>query len=318
MTDPMSAPRGPSLGVHSLDSFGFTVPDLSEAKRFFTCFGLDAAERDGQLLLRTKGGPHSWGVLSQGDRKQLQFLAFGIFEEDEAKFRARLESLGIALESPPPNALDAGGIWIRSPDGVPVQIRTAEKKSPTAREVHDSGPEGTGKTGACLRSQAPAIAPVRLSHVAIFTPDVARMRDFCVEVLGLGLSDRSADVIAFLHARHGSDHHVLALIKSEAPGFHHSSWTVRSFEEVGLGAAQMAAQGYSQGWGVGRHVLGSNYFYYARDPWGSYAEYSADMDFIPATETWTATDQAPEDSMFLWGPNPPEDFVANYEAEAAR
>ena len=37
------------------------------------------------------------------------------------------------------------------------------------------------------------------------------------------------------------------------------------------------------------------------------------MDFIPATENWTSTDQAPEDSMFLWGPNPPEDFVANYE-----
>jgi len=302
------------LGVHSIDSFGFTVPDLAEARRFFTCFGLDVAERDGALDLRTNGGVHRWGVISQGERKQLRFLSFGIFAEDEARFRAHLEALGVATEQAPADVPDADGIWIRSPDGVPIQIRAAEKNSPAAREVHEAGGDGSGRTGACLRSEAPAIAPLRLSHVALFTTDVTRMRDFCVEVLGLGLSDRSADVIAFLHARHGSDHHILALIKSDAPGFHHSSWTVRSFEEVGLGAAQMAAQGYDRGWGVGRHVLGSNYFYYSRDPWGSYAEYSADMDFIPATENWTSSDQAPEDSMFLWGPNPPEDFVANYEA----
>jgi catechol 2,3-dioxygenase-like lactoylglutathione lyase family enzyme len=308
------APPTPFLGVHSIDSFGFTVPDLREARRFFTCFGLDVTERDGALDLRTKGGAHRWGVLSQGERKQLHFLSFGIFAEDEARFRAHLEALGVAAQSAPADAPDAGGIWITSPDGVPIQIRIAEKNSPTAREMHDAGDNGSGRTGACLRSEAPEIAPLRLSHVAVFTTDVTRMRDFCVEVLGLGLSDRSADVIAFLHARHGSDHHILALIKSDAPGFHHSSWTVRSFEEVGLGAAQMAAQGYDRGWGVGRHVLGSNYFYYSRDPWGSYAEYSADMDFIPATENWASSDQAPEDSMFLWGPNPPEDFVANYEA----
>ena len=34
--------------------------------------------------------------------------------------------------------------------------------------------------------------------------------------------------------------------------------------------------------GVGRHVLGSNYFYYVQDPWGSFAEYSYDIDFVPA------------------------------------
>ena len=64
---------------------------------------------------------------------------------------------------------------------------------------------------------------------------------------------------------------------------------------------------------IGRHVLGSNYFHYIRDPWGSYAEYSCDIDYIPVTQDWQAADQPAEDSFYLWGPNPPEDFAKNFE-----
>jgi len=77
----------------------------------------------------------------------------------------------------------------------------------------------------------------------------------------------------------------------------------------------MRAAGFTEGWGVGRHVLGSNYFYYVRDPWGSHAEYSADIDFVPADLDWPATDHHPEDSLYVWGPAMPETFVTNYEAQ---
>ena len=71
--------------------------------------------------------------------------------------------------------------------------------------------------------------------------------------------------------------------------------------------------GYSEGWGLGRHVLGSNYFHYVRDPWGSYAEYSCDIDYIPVTQDWKDGDHPPEDSFLMWGSNPPEDFAHNFE-----
>jgi len=70
----------------------------------------------------------------------------------------------------------------------------------------------------------------------------------------------------------------------------------------------------AKGWGLGRHVLGSNYFHYVQDPWGSFSEYSADIDYIPATCDWPAADHPPDDSFYAWGPNVPEDFVHNYEA----
>jgi catechol 2,3-dioxygenase-like lactoylglutathione lyase family enzyme len=150
-----------------------------------------------------------------------------------------------------------------------------------------------------------------------FTPDVPRMTAFCEQVLGMRLSDRSGDLIAFLHGVHGSDHHLCAFVKSEGPGFHHSSWDVASIDEVGWGAETMRAAGYDKGWGVGRHVLGSNYFYYARDPWGSFAEFSFDIDHVPATVDWRSGDHPPEDSFYIWGPPAPDYFTQNVETASA-
>ena len=103
-----------------------------------------------------------------------------------------------------------------------------------------------------------------------------------------------------MHGIHGSDHHMIALAKSGGPGLHHLSWDVASINEVGLGAMQMADKGYSAGWGLGRHVLGSNYFHYVRDPWGSWCEYSSDIDYIPADHDWKSGERPPVD-CFIFG-----------------
>lgn len=116
-----------------------------------------------------------------------------------------------------------------------------------------------------------------------------------------------------MHGIHGSDHHLIALAKSNGPGLHHLSWDVESIHQIGLGAMQMADKGFSGGWGLGRHVLGSNYFHYVRDPWGSYSEYSSDIDYIPVNYDWMAGDHSADDAFYVWGPVPPADFAFNYE-----
>jgi hypothetical protein len=63
-------------------------------------------------------------------------------------------------------------------------------------------------------------------------------------------------------------------------------------------------------------VLGSNYFNYVRDPWGSFCEYSCDIDFVPADLDWPAADHLMEDSLYVWGPSVPQDFVTNHEQPA--
>lgn len=73
----------------------------------------------------------------------------------------------------------------------------------------------------------------RLSHMLIFTPSINRSIAFYRDALGLRLSDRSGDLVAFMHARHGSDHHLIAFAASSAKGWHHSAWDVAGVDEVG-------------------------------------------------------------------------------------
>ena len=154
------------------------------------------------------------------------------------------------------------------------------------------------------RSKAHRVAPRRLAHVLLFVTDISRAIKFYRDVLGLRLSDRSGDLVAFMHGVHGSDHHMIAFVKSDGPGLHHLSWDVGSINDIGVGASHMAEKGFAYGWGLGRHVLGSNYFHYVRDPWGSYAEYSCDIDYIPVTQDWKDGDHPPEELLLHVGSEP--------------
>jgi catechol 2,3-dioxygenase len=64
-------------------------------------------------------------------------------------------------------------------------------------------------------------------------------------------------------------------------------------------------------------VLGSNYFRYVQDPWGSFAEYSYDIDFIAPGSDRPAADHPAEDALYVWGPELPQDFVRNHEILAS-
>ena len=305
--------RPGELGVHSLDHFQLAVPDLKVAHHFYSNFGLDVPEEGNGLGMYVPGAPHRWGSISEGPRKKFGHISFGLFEEDLPLFRKRLQEMRIA-ELDPPKGSETNGVWLRDHDANLIELRVAEKCSPSEKSMTWIASSPAGVRGQPGRSAAPKIAPRRFAHLLMFTTDVAKAIEFYSRVLGMRLSDRSGDVIAFMHGIHGSDHHMMAFAKSDAPGHHHFSWDVGSVQDIGLGAKQMLESGYAKGWGLGRHVLGSNYFHYVRDPWGSYCEYSADIDFVPADCDWDAGDHPPEDSIYIWGPEMPAEFIQNFEA----
>ena len=305
--------RAGVTAVHSVERVVFTVPEIEAAEKFYTAFGLRVKRDKQRIDLYAHGHLHCWmSVIANGQAKALQYISFGIFAEDEAVFSDRIEQFGVGCEAH--SLAPAGGLWLRSPDGVAMQLVVADKVSPDNKTPRNlPRPSARGDASAAMRSQTSQVLPRWLSHVLVFSPDVSGMVRFCEDVLGLRLSDRSGDLVAFMHTPHGSDHHLFAFVKSDAAGLHHTSWDVGSLDDVGEGSEQLRAAGYTEGWGVGRHVLGSNYFYYARDPWGSFAEYSYDIDFVPAISEWVAGDYPPEDSFYLWGPAVPEWFVINTE-----
>ncbi len=304
-----------ALGVHSLDRFVLAVPDVAAAENFYLNFGLDVARDGNALAIKTFGHEHRWGAVVEGGRKRLHHLSFGCYAQDLPRLKARIEGNCVTLVDPPPG-FASNGFWLRDGDNNLIEVKVAPKVSPERKMSGPWSSAPAGVAGARIRAAAPPVRPRRLSHVLVFTSDIDRSIGFYERNLGLRLSDRAGDLVAFMHGIHGSDHHLLAFAKSGAPGFHHCSWDVASIDDIGLGAMRMADKGFAKGWGLGRHVLGSNYFHYVRDPWGSYSEYSCDIDYIPAEQRWPTANHKPEDSFYLWGPDVPPEFAVNHEAGA--
>lgn len=298
------------LGVHSLDHFVLTVPDLSVAKDFYENFGLDVRDENGGLGLYTFGHPHCWARIVQGEKKRLSKLCFACFDDDYPRFKDNLTALGVSFEEVD-NALE-----FNDPAGMAVSIFAGERSAADALGPMNAEGGAINSRAAALRSEAKRVQPNRLSHLAMFTHDINTVIAFYEKALGLRIADRSLDIVCFMYGVHGSDHHMLALLNSTGPGLHHCSWEVSSVNDIGLAATHMAQVGSDYQWGVGRHVLGSNYFSYVRDPWGSYAEYSAGMDYVPADADYPSSDYGPEDSFYLWGPDVPAGFTDNLEQES--
>lgn len=295
--------------VHSLDHFALSVPDPAIGAEFYRDFGL--TPRDAPDAVRLDAANGVAGYLHEGSRKHLHHLTFGIDADAAAEFQNRLQVEGIALTDAPRGVANGDGFWLRDPDGNLIQVAALPRRSPAGKSHMDVRIVEEGERGA--PEDAGEVRPHRLGHVLLFTPDPLRLVAFYERALGLRLSDRSGDIVAFMHSPYGSDHHVLAFGRSDRPGFHHASFELDGIDKIGMAAMRMSERGHREGWGFGRHYIGSNYFQYVRDPWGSFAEYFCDIDYIPAGCAWQPRDVPPERALFVWGPQPPPYFFQNVE-----
>ena len=90
---------------------------------------------------------------------------------------------------------------------------------------------------------------------------------------------------AFL--RCSTDHHNVLVQQAPVAFLHHTAWQVDDIDEVGRGAsAMLAADPWRHAWGLGRHYIGSNFFWYLRDPAGNFSEYYSDLDCIVDDALW--------------------------------
>lgn len=297
------------------------VPDLAPGIAFYEDAGFDVTTQGARALVRCKGANHASLILIGGaPRKRLHHIAL---RADPAQFdavRAAVSGLGGAVVEAPDGFDD--GLWVIDPHGVLVGLIDAPAPATLAANPKPFAINEPGRTVRIRRSAMPPRSraaeplPLRLGHILLFSPDVPKSVAFFTQALGMGLADHAGDVIAFCCARKESDHHVVAFAKSPGIGFHHASFQVKDPDEVGRAGAALLAKAGRGDWGFGRHTIGSNFFHYIQDPWGSWFEYYSDMDYIDDYALWSPTDYAMEDSLANWGPALPHDFVHNYEAEA--
>lgn len=156
--------------------------------------------------------------------------------------------------------------------------------------------------------------PRTLSHVVYFVPDAAKAEAFYAERLGFKTTDRFVGVGPFMRPVGSDDHHCLFMIQTPAhmKGCEHFTFHLGSGTEVLLAGRRFEQSGWTSFWGPGRHLFGSNWFWYFNSPLGCHIEYDADMD--KHDDAWAARQSpmsADNSQLFLftsranWSPGGP-------------
>lgn len=183
--------RAGVLGVHSLDHYVLTVPDLVVAEQFYLNFGLDVKAQDGGLGLYTFGNSHCWVKVVKGEKKRLSKVCFACFEDDLPRFEDNFRQLGISYQ------MVDGAMEFVDPAGMAVSIFVAERTSATALAPIEALGGSAGSRSAPLCSEAARVQPRRLSHLAMFTKDFDDVISFYEKAVGLRLSDRTPGIVCF-------------------------------------------------------------------------------------------------------------------------
>jgi hypothetical protein len=110
--------------------------------------------------------------------------------------------------------------------------------------------------------------------------------------LGFRVTDRFVGTGVFLQPGGSLEHHTMFLIDSppHMQGIEHVAFHMGGPNDVMLGGSRFHNLGYQSFWGPGRHIIGSNWFWYFNSPFGCRFEFDADMDLHD--ETWTPREMA--------------------------
>jgi catechol-2,3-dioxygenase len=305
--------------ITSLQHFALAIPDMKVATTFYEDFGLVTVDRSNHVAMRCSGREQDQVVLVEtGQSRKYLYGSFGADSQGLEEIRKKLQTRGIPRLDPPFQGAPEG-VWFRDLEGSLVNVQLQE----AAPFLTDTEHDVVNRPGLYGRRGVPGCPPFsmkprprRLGHYIIFARDVVAQAAFYSDVLGFRVTDRIAEgYAAFMRTQGDSDHHVLAMLKSDAPGFHHASFEMGDIDEAEVASFHFLSKGHKHAWGPGRHGVGSNYFHYFRDPWNGLVEYFCDIDFIPGDEGWEPKEWSKKDGMFLWSADgmPPPDFGKNYE-----
>ncbi|REE95655.1 VOC family protein [Thermomonospora umbrina] len=291
------------MALHRLASFTMGVPNVAETAAYYREFGL-TDEGDGWFS--TEDGGRQLHIVPAPARRLVE-VRIGVDDPDDlAAAAARLHRLDI------PGVLDGGTLTaIDEATGVRAVLEVQPRRAqPVVAPTPYNGPgryeRSGGRAPGVLREGR--VRPKKLGHVVLGTTDLAVTLGFFRDGLGFKVSDRIKDAAAFL--RCSVDHHNVLVMNAPVTFLHHSSWQVDDIDEIGRGAAAMLEDHPERHvWGLGRHHAGSNFFWYLKDPSGTFSEYYSDMDCVPEDALWTPETFEGAKGLFNWGPPPPPSFL---------
>jgi hypothetical protein len=291
------------MALHRLTKLIVGVPDVTAAIPFYSDFGL---EHLGSGRFATADGGEQL-ELARRRRRGLIELGIGCDDQDDLdRVSHDLAAAGLA------GSRQADGSVTVTDEGSGVRARVSI--APRYQQAAAPAPVSNGPgADARVNERVPgtlrttAVRPRRLGHVVVGSTNVELSEHVFIGVLGFQVSDTIRHVGKFV--RCSTDHHNLMLSAAPAQFMHHTSWQVDDVDEVGRGAAGMlSADPARHAWGLGRHNVGGNFFWYLRDPAGNYAEYYSDLDIITEQLRWDVREWGGRESLCAWGPPPPRGF----------
>lgn len=292
------------MALHRLTTITLGVPDVSASAAFLRDFGLTGEDdrfstRDGGEQLHLRASPH----------RSLLSLGVGAEDDDDLgriEARARQAAPGSLIESMP------GRLVLREPvTGLSVEVTVAGPYAPPEIDHTFNRPGPVAD-----RCNVPAesvltadpVRPSNLTHVVYGTPDQPATLAFFTDIVGFEISDQIPGIIAF--TRCGEVHHNLAIQATPVAHPHHIAFEVDDIDDVVRGGQRMVDLDPDRHlWGVGRHAIGSNWFWYLRDPSGTFVEYTADIDRISAQDDYQPKDWQGHEVLYAFAPPIPAEFL---------
>jgi catechol 2,3-dioxygenase-like lactoylglutathione lyase family enzyme len=297
------------MSLHQLTSLTIGVPNVASTSAFYEAFGL-TGRGGGRFATRDRGEQLR---IVESPYRRVEEIAVGVDDADDlARIRSSLESAGHNVEIRPDSLLVH-----EQYANVDVVVAIRERAVTTA-----VGVAPINRPGMVERVNEPAHvvlndAPVRLSklsHLVMGTPNYDATLSFFTKLIGFEISDAIPGVISF--TRCSTDHHNVAIQATPGAFLHHVAFEVDSVDEVLRGGSNMiegAAERHM--WGLGRHAIGSNWFWYLRDPAGNFVEYTADLDTITSQDLYVPKAWEGKEYLYAYGPNVPSEFLAPADAE---
>lgn len=297
------------MSLHQLSSVTIGVPHVESTAPFYEAFGL-LQTGEGRFSTRDRGEQLR---LVQAPYRRVQGIAVAVDDADDiARIRSALEAAGHAVTA------GNGTLSVREQYAC-VDVVVAIQDRATAPQVEVAP---INRPGVVERVNQPAhvvlntapVRPSKLSHLVMGSPNYDATLSFFTDLIGFEISDAIPGIISF--TRCSTDHHNLAIQATPAAFFHHVAFEVDSVDEVLRGGSNMIEGGAERHmWGLGRHAIGSNWFWYLRDPAGNYVEYTADLDSITAQDLYVPKEWAGKEYLYAYGPAMPAEFIAPSDAE---
>lgn len=257
--------------------------------------GLDlvATGNDGRVYLKAYDEfDHHSVVLREADEPGMDVMGFKVASEaDLDSFEAKLTAAGVAILDIPTGEQPAIGRRIRfvAPTGHRFDLYATMARSDDAPMI--TNPD-------LWRSEPRCMRVLRFDHCLLYGDDIDGTARIFTDILGFRLAeqalapDGTTPIALFLSC--GMKAHDLALVRFDGKDkFHHASFLLESWHDVGHAADLMTRYDMSVDIGPTRHGITRGQTIYFFDPSGNRNEvFAGGYDFYPdhPVRTWTANE----------------------------